>query len=255
VDAGIAESTFVSPKTLAGYSRWATKLNANSPITPGTGTKVTVDANGLVTSLATANTADITEDPSNLYYTDSRAIAAVGSSFKSIAYNDNSVNTLLGTLGSNTILKVYRIPTALLPQNGTVDFRLFVTYLQVLNSPTTLVLRANAFLTNSPTISNTIVGSLIWTQTIGQATTARGIGKLDRSVRYRNGTAFIIPSGTNNAASITDQGFYIGNETASQLSLTGGQSFIDIIVYASGGSNAAQELSSEGFYVTSNKIS
>jgi hypothetical protein len=53
------------------------KLDKNSPITGATKTKITYDADGLVTSGADATTSDISEG-TNLYYTDERSQDSIG---------------------------------------------------------------------------------------------------------------------------------------------------------------------------------
>jgi hypothetical protein len=53
----------------------ASKVTANSPITGGTSTKITYDAKGLVTSGASATTADIPDSPNARYCTDAEKTA------------------------------------------------------------------------------------------------------------------------------------------------------------------------------------
>lgn len=72
----------------------ALKLTANSPITGATKTKITYDANGLVTSGADATTSDIAEG-SNLYFTAARAIASALTGFSSGAGTVSASDTIL----------------------------------------------------------------------------------------------------------------------------------------------------------------
>lgn len=88
---------------------WATfngKLTANAPITGATKTKITYDANGLVTAGADATTSDIAEG-SNLYYTDERnddrtAALIQNNTGISWSYNDGA-GTLTPTITDNSV--------------------------------------------------------------------------------------------------------------------------------------------------------
>ena len=88
---------------------WATfngKLTADAPITGATKTKITYDANGLVTAGADATTSDIAEG-SNLYYTDERnddrtAALIQNNTGISWSYNDGA-GTLTPTITDNSV--------------------------------------------------------------------------------------------------------------------------------------------------------
>ena len=89
----------------ADWSTFNGKLTANAPITGATKTKITYDANGLVTAGANATTSDIAEG-SNLYYTDERnddrtAALIQNSTGISWTYNDGA-GTLTPTLTDNS---------------------------------------------------------------------------------------------------------------------------------------------------------
>ena len=104
--------TFTGDVTGTGTTGASTTLTlANSGVTAGTYTKVTVDAKGRVTVGTSATTSDISEG-TNLYYTDSRARAAI-SVTGSGSYNSTtgvitvtggvtSVNTLTGAVTLTT---------------------------------------------------------------------------------------------------------------------------------------------------------
>ena len=97
---------------------WATfngKLTANAPITGATKTKITYDANGLVTAGADATTSDIAEG-SNLYYTDERnddrtAALIQNATGISWTYNDPA-GTLTPTLSDNSATNELQTLTA-----------------------------------------------------------------------------------------------------------------------------------------------
>lgn len=97
---------------------WATfngKLTANAPITGATKTKITYDANGLVTAGADATTSDIAEG-SNLYYTDERnddrtAALIQNNTGISWSYNDPA-GTLTPTLSDNSATNELQTLTA-----------------------------------------------------------------------------------------------------------------------------------------------
>lgn len=63
--------------TIADDTDLATKITKNSPITPGTSTKVQYDANGLVIAGTNATTDDISEWSTNLYFTAARVRSTV----------------------------------------------------------------------------------------------------------------------------------------------------------------------------------
>jgi len=82
----------------------ALKLTANSPITGATKTKVTYDANGLITSGSDATTADIADSTNKRYVTDAN-LTTIG--------NQSGVNTgdqtsVSGNAGTATILQTSR---------------------------------------------------------------------------------------------------------------------------------------------------
>lgn len=66
-----AELGYLSGVTSSIQTQFAGKVTANAAITPGTGTKITYDAKGLIISSASATTSDISEG-SNLYFTEVR---------------------------------------------------------------------------------------------------------------------------------------------------------------------------------------
>jgi Major tropism determinant N-terminal domain len=85
---------------------------ANSGVTAGTYTKVTVDAKGRVTTGATASADDLTAGTTNLFFTDERAQDAVATALTTnathsgvtVAYNDagNAINITRNTLSYST---------------------------------------------------------------------------------------------------------------------------------------------------------
>lgn len=84
VNTGIINDQFVTPFTLNGYSRWATKLDANTPITGATKTKITYDVDWLVTAWADATSADIADSLNKRYVTDANLTTI---------WNQSGVNT------------------------------------------------------------------------------------------------------------------------------------------------------------------
>lgn len=61
VNAGIVTDQFVTPATLKNSTQWATKVDANAPITGATNTKITYDSKGLVTSGTQAALNDLSD--------------------------------------------------------------------------------------------------------------------------------------------------------------------------------------------------
>lgn len=87
-------TTDIAPSQNAVFDALALKLDANVAITGATKTKITYDADGLVTAGADATTSDISEG-SNLYFTDERAQDAIGTILVDTAsvdlvYNDGT---------------------------------------------------------------------------------------------------------------------------------------------------------------------
>lgn len=78
-------------------------LHPNAPITAGTHTKITYDANGLVTGGVDATTTDIPEG-TNLYYTDARARAALSASSPATY---NSTTGVIGVQAASALQNGY----------------------------------------------------------------------------------------------------------------------------------------------------
>jgi hypothetical protein len=88
--------TFTGDVTGTGTTGTSTGLTlANSGVTAGTYTKVTVDAKGRVTVGASATTSDISEG-TNLYYTDARVLAYLGA-------NNYATQSYVGTQIANLV--------------------------------------------------------------------------------------------------------------------------------------------------------
>jgi hypothetical protein len=88
--------TFTGDVTGTGTTGTSTQLTlANSGVTAGTYTKVTVDSKGRVTVGANATTSDISEG-TNLYYTDARVLAYLGA-------NNYATQSYVGTQIANLI--------------------------------------------------------------------------------------------------------------------------------------------------------
>lgn len=92
----LAELAFVKGVTSAIQTQINTKLAANSAITGATKTKITYDANGLVTAGADATTADIADSTNKRYQTDNQN-----------TYNDatSSIQTQLDAKASKTFVE------------------------------------------------------------------------------------------------------------------------------------------------------
>lgn len=84
-----ALSAYVTAVSLA--STLANYLQKNAPITPATKTKITYDANGLVTSATDATTADINDSSNKRYVTDAQ-LTVIGNT-SGTNTGDNAVNT------------------------------------------------------------------------------------------------------------------------------------------------------------------
>ena len=195
VDAGIAESTFVSPKTLAGYSRWATKLNANSPITPGTGIKVTVDANGLVTAYSGATTSDIPEG-SNYYFSDALAKASISTYI--ILADFTPGTTITGITSGLATSRIYSIPPNTIPVNCKMDIEF--TYLisnTTVNASNYVRLMQSASATSTPPALVTSMGSFSYSTTASLARVSQS-----RNPTVIGGVVKNIPGITNSAGHI-----------------------------------------------------
>lgn len=82
-------------------------VEPNLPIVGGTGTKVTYDAKGLVTGSVAATTTDINEG-TNLYFTDTRARAAIGASqiviTTAVSIDTTTTDGTLSQNGRNVII-------------------------------------------------------------------------------------------------------------------------------------------------------
>lgn len=74
-----------------------------SGLTPGTYTKITVDAYGRATAGATATTENITEHSSNLYFTNARAQAAMTGAISTVVTSDLTASKALISDGSGKI--------------------------------------------------------------------------------------------------------------------------------------------------------
>ena len=122
--------TFTGDATGSGSTGSSVSLTlANSGVTAGTYTKVTVDAKGRVTSGATANSDDMAEGASNRYFTDARARAAI-SAGTGVSYNSSTgvislpqaVGTTDGpTFSSATITGNLSVGGTLTVTGGTVN--------------------------------------------------------------------------------------------------------------------------------------
>lgn len=88
--------TFTGDVTGTGTTGSSTTLTlANSGVTAGTFTKVTVDSKGRVTVGASATTSDISEG-TNLYYTDARVLAYLGANnYATQSYVSTQINNLV----------------------------------------------------------------------------------------------------------------------------------------------------------------
>ena len=88
--------TFTGDVTGTGTTGTSTGLTlANSGVTAGTYTKVTVDSKGRVTVGASATTSDISEG-TNLYYTDARVLAYLGANnYATQSYVSTQINNLV----------------------------------------------------------------------------------------------------------------------------------------------------------------
>ena len=88
----------------ASASDLAGKLDANTPITPGTKTKITYDADGLVTAGADATTADIADSAGKRYVTDAQ-LTVIGNTSGTNTGDQTSVS---GNAGTATALQTAR---------------------------------------------------------------------------------------------------------------------------------------------------
>jgi hypothetical protein len=88
--------TFTGDVTGTGTTGSSTQLTlANSGVTAGTFTKVTVDSKGRVTVGANATTSDVSEG-TNLYYTDARVLAYLGANnYATQSYVSTQINNLV----------------------------------------------------------------------------------------------------------------------------------------------------------------
>ncbi len=88
------------PSALLVSNSLATKVNANTPITPGTATKVTYDAQGLILSGTAATTADINDSTNRRYITDAQQIVLQNTSGVNTGDQDLAPYALISSLGS-----------------------------------------------------------------------------------------------------------------------------------------------------------
>ena len=82
----------------------AGKLDANTPITPATKTKITYDADGLVTAGADATTADIADSANKRYVTDAQQVVIGNTS----GTNTGDQTSVSGNAGTATALQTAR---------------------------------------------------------------------------------------------------------------------------------------------------
>jgi hypothetical protein len=105
--------TFTGDVTGTGTTGSSTSLTlANSGVTAGTYTKVTVDSKGRVTVGASATTSDISEG-TNLYYTDARVLAYLGANnYATQSYVGTQIANLIGA-APTTLDTLNELATAL----------------------------------------------------------------------------------------------------------------------------------------------
>lgn len=93
-------STTTYPNTKALVDGLATKITANTAITGSTKTKITYDANGLVTSGADATTADIADSTNKRYVTDAQ-LTVIGNT-SGVNSGDQTITLTGDVTGSGT---------------------------------------------------------------------------------------------------------------------------------------------------------
>lgn len=155
-------------------------LTANTPITPATKTKITYDANGLVTAGADATTADIADSSNKRYVTDAQLVV-IGNTSGTNSGNEtvNTIGALINGASSatpNDTDLVMSVESSVAKKNTWTQLKTFLKthfdsfYATIAN----LALKANIA---SPTFTGTVTipnGSNLGTPTTLVATNASG---------------------------------------------------------------------------------